>query len=151
MRLNFVNFRKVQSSADVCWSGSADQQCFKSAFLSATSYVVGGKQHVDGLLCLVQTASLLRVMCLGGGYHPSCHPVPRETCFPKGPRLLLSHSSSSVGCFCPDCLSGAMMAVQREQQVLSYTHGFLSVPLHSSSRNFHPSISDTCVKPAQHF
>jgi hypothetical protein len=100
MRLNFVNFRKIQSSADVCWSGSADQQCFKSAFLSATSCVVGGKQHVDGLLCLVQTASLLRVVCLGGGYHPSWHPVPRETCFPKGPRLLLSHSSYSVCCFC---------------------------------------------------
>jgi len=62
-----------------------------------------------------------------GGYHPSCHPAPSETCFPKGPRLFLSYSFSP-GCFFMDCLSGAMMALPGVQQVFSYTHGLSPLP-----------------------
>jgi hypothetical protein len=95
---------------------------FQSVALNATCYSVGEKQHADGLLCLVQTASLLRVMHRERGeYHPSCHPAPSETCFPKGQRLFLPHSSSSPGCFFMDCLSGAMMALQSSASVELHT------------------------------
>jgi hypothetical protein len=56
-----------------------------STALNTASYVVGEKQHVDGLLGLVQIASLLRVMCGGGGVSSLLSSSPKRDLFPKGP------------------------------------------------------------------
>jgi hypothetical protein len=97
--------------------------------LNASSHKLGEEQHVTrAVICGAQSASLLRVMCMGEGIpRPlSCHPAPGETCSPKGLGLglFVSHASSSPGCFFMVCASVTMMA----QQVLSYAHGLPTLP-----------------------
>ena len=111
----------------------------------------GWTQCADGLLCLVQTASLLRDVCRGEDIiplviQPQARPVSQRArvCF----SLILSHPAASLWTACLvrwwPCL---------ECSKCSVTHMACprSIPLRSSSRNFQPSFSLPCIKFGQHF
>jgi len=123
----------------------------QSTALSATYDAGGGDATCRRIVMFGTDCFPVEGRVQRGGYHPSCHPAPSETCFPKGPRLFLSYSFSP-GCFFMDCLSGAMMAWQ-ECSKCSVTHMAcpLFLTLRSSSRNFQPSFSLPYVKCGQHF